>query len=260
MPKSVFRWAFCCALLAFPISVAAGCSGEGSGNDGAGGSGDVHPLAGTWEGHLLPVSRLFPAFGGLTVSIEASGEITEILVNGSVSTDLLGGEVDEGPDVYRMTWITDRLGPIASPFLPDVAQAHAAIAPTFGPVATIGALERDGSATTNFFESDIVGSWRGYGYAYDQDALDFVPFSPVTVEATSGTPIQFSMTMPSGTVTGALPNFANLLGFWGGTVTVSGDEAFAVMSPDKQFLAVELLPAGYSNLEDLTFFALNREP
>ncbi|MBT8452133.1 MAG: hypothetical protein KJO40_09230 [Deltaproteobacteria bacterium] len=208
---------------------------------------------------IIPL--LFPqGLGGLTLRIDGSGEITEILIDGSASTKLLGGQVDDGPDIYRMTWVTDSLGSIAFPFLTDVGQAHAAIALMFGPVATIGALERDGSPTTTFFESDVVGSWRGYGYAYDQDALDFAPFSPVTVEATSGTPIDFSVTMPSGTVTGVLPDFANLFAFWGGTAAVSGAEVFAIMSPDKQFVAVETLPVGYTNLEDLTFFAVNREP
>jgi hypothetical protein len=129
----------------------------------------------------------------------------------------------------------------------------------FGPVATIGAFERAGSQSTVFFESDVVGSWSGYGYAYEQPALDFVPFSPVTADATSGTPIAFSVTMPSGTVTGTLPDFGNLLAFWGGTA-VSGAAVWAVMSPDKQFVAVEVVPPNYENLEDLTVFALNRDP
>ena len=129
----------------------------------------------------------------------------------------------------------------------------------FGPVATIGAFERGGSDLTVFFESDVVGSWSGYGYAYEQPALDFVPFSPVTADATSGTPIAFSVTMPSGTVTGTLPDFGNLLAFWGGTA-VSGAAVWAVMSPDKQFVAVEVVPPNYENLEDLTVFALNRDP
>jgi hypothetical protein len=194
------------------------------------------------------------------MSIDGSGEITDILVNGSASTELLGGEVDDGPDIYRMTWVTDSLGPIAFPFLTDPGQAHAAIVLMFGPAAYIGSVERDGSSTTIFFESDVIGSWSGYGYAYDQDALDFVPFSPVTVEATSGTPIDFLVTILSGTITGVLPDFISLLALWGGTAAVSGARVVAVMSPDKQFIAVEAIPVGYTSLEDLTFFAVNREP
>lgn len=263
MAGLLVRWVCYCAVLAFPLAIAAGCGSEGSGGagtggaGGVGGSGGVHALAGTWEGHLFPAGRLG---GRLTLSIDGSGEITEVLIDGSTSTEILGGEVDDGPDLFTMTWVTDSLGPIAFPFLTDVGHAHAAIAPFFGPVALIGAVERDGSATTNFFESDVVGSWKGYGYAYDQDALDFAPFSPVTVEATSGTPIQFSVTMPSGTITGVLPNFANLFAYWGGTANISGTSVVAIMSPDKQFIAVEALPVGYDNLEDLTFFAVNREP
>jgi hypothetical protein len=257
------------AALLFAVMAAAACGSEtnGAGGTGAaggeggeggeGGGGGVHALAGTWEGHLFPAGR----FGGrITLSIDSSGEITEILSEGSASTSILGGEVDDGPDVYTMTWDIEALGPIAFPFLTDEGLAHAAMAPLVGTVALIGAVERDGSATTTFFESDVIGSWSGYGYAYDQDALDFAPFSPVTAEATSGTPIPFSVTMPSGTITGVLPNFANLFAFWGGTAAVSGASVVAIMSPDKQFIAVEAIPVTYDNLEDLTFFALNREP
>ena len=249
------------ALLTFPVLFAGGCSEsspEGTGGNGgvagAGGSGGGHPLEGTWEGHAI-LSRL----GALTLSIDRSGEITEILVAGSASTELTGGEVDDGPGIYTMTWFHDSLGPIAFPFLTDAEQLHAAIVPMFGPIASIGALERGGSQTTIFFESDVIGSWSGYGYAYDQDALDFVSFSPVTADASSGTPINFSATMPSGTITGVLPDFANLAASWVGTA-VNGATVVVVMSPDKQFVAVAVIPLTYSSLEDLTVFALNRDP
>lgn len=221
---------------------------------GGGSSGGDHPLRGTWEGHIT-------CFGPLpvTLSIDGSGELTKILVNGAPSTTILGGEVDDGPDIYTMTWIHETLGPIAFPFLTDAAQVHAAIVPMWGPVAYVGALEKDGDPTTVFFQSDVVDSWSGYGYAYSQTALDFMPFSPVTVDASSGTPIAFTVTMPVGVITGTLPDFANLMAFWGGTAAVTGADVWAVMSPDKQFVAVEAVPVGYSNLEDLTFFALSRD-
>lgn len=261
MGYSAIRLACFCAVFAFPIGFAAGCSGdaEGSGGSGGiagtGGAGGAHALAGTWEGHLFPVSR----GGNLTLSIDGSGEITEILLNGSAFPEVVGGEVDDGPEIYTMTWVTE-IGPIAFPFLPDAEQVHAAIVPFIGTVALIGALERDGSPSTTFFESDVIGAWAGYGHAYDQAALDFVPFSPVDVDATAGPPTDFTVTMPSGTITGVLPDFNNFLAAWGGTAAVSGAQVIAVMSPDKQFVAVEVIPVGFSSLEDLTFFALNRKP
>jgi hypothetical protein len=128
-----------------------------------------------------------------------------------------------------------------------------------GPKAFIGALEKNGSSTTIFYESDVVDSWSGYGYGYSQDALDFMPFSPVTVSATSGTSIAFTVTMPGGAMPGELTSFANLMAFWGGT-SITGASAWVVMTPDKQFVAVESVPLVYSSIEDVTFFALNRDP
>lgn len=246
MRESVIRGAFVCAVLAVPLGSVVACSDDTGG--------PPHALEGTWEGHLFP-------YGGVTIQIDRNGDITEIAFafDAVRAPDFTDGMVDDGPDTYTMTWNNEQLGPIAFPFLPDQEKAHAAMALLFGPVATIGAFERSGSDSTVFFESDVVGSWSGYGYAYEQSALDFVPFSPVTADATSGTPIAFSVTMPSGTITGTLPDFGNLLAFWGGTA-VSGAAVWAVMSPDKQFVAVEVVPPNYENLEDLTVFALNRDP
>jgi len=246
MCTSVVRRTCSYAMLALALSVGLACGSDDSESSG-------HALEGTWEGHLFPR-------GTLTLDIDGSGEITEILLNGAPMSGIQGGSVDDGPTTYTMTWIDDALGPLAFPFLTDEEESHGAIALLFGPVAFVGAVERDGSRSTVFFESDIVGSWTGFGYAYEQSALDFQPFSPVTAEATAGTPIAFSVTMRSGTLTGIFPDFANLFAFWGGTAGVSGAEVFVVMSPDKQFVAVEVVPPGYQNLEDLTFFALNRDP
>jgi hypothetical protein len=235
-----------CALVTVPLGSVVACSDDSEGMP--------HALEGTWEGHLFP-------YGGLTIQIDRNGDITEIAfaIDAVRVPDFTDGMVDDGPDTYTMTWNHAQLGPIAFPFLTDQGNAHAAMALLLGPLATIGAFERAGSQSTVFFESDVVGSWTGYGYAYEQSALDFVPFSPVTADVTSGTPIGFTVTMPSGTVTGTLPNFGNLLAFWGGTA-VTGADVWGVMSPDKQFVAVEVAPSNYENLEDLTIFALNRDP
>jgi hypothetical protein len=215
---------------------------------------EAHPLQGAWEGHAI-LSRL----GVLSLRVDDSGAITELLVGGTASTELTGEEIRGGPGIYTMSWIHETLGVIPVPFLADAQEKHAAIVPMFGPIASVGALERDGSDSTIFFESDIIGSWSGYGYAYDQDALGFAPFSPVTAEAVAGTPVSFSVTMPNGTITGVFPDFANATASWGGTA-VNGAVVVAVMSPDKQFVAVVAFPPGYSSLEDLSMFALNREP
>lgn len=228
-----------------------GSAGEG-GSGGMGGVGGQHPLEGTWEGHLIP-------FGRMTIEIDDSGEIADIAIPIATRLNVVGGQVEGGPEVFTMTWNTEAGEALAFPFLTDRDQHHAAMLLLYGPIGLAGALERDGSATTNFFESDVVGSWTGYGYAYDQDALDFAQFLPVTVAVNEGTPIGFSVAMPSGTITGSLPDFANLLAFWSGTAA-GGARVWLTMSPDKQFLAVQAIPIGYDNLQDLTFFALNRQP
>lgn len=233
------------ALLMLPIFLCGACSDSTS---------EAHPLEGAWEGHAI-LSRLGP----LSVRIDDSGAITELLVGGSASTRLTGGEVQGGPGIYTMSWIHETLGVIAVPFLADAEEEHAAVVPMFGPIASVGALERDGSETAIFFESDIIGSWSGYGYAYDQDALGFAPFSPVMAEAVAGTPVSFSVATPNGTITGVFPDFVDVTASWGGTA-VNGAVVVAVMSPDKQFVAVVAFPPGYSGLEDLSMFALNRDP
>lgn len=227
-----------------------GSAGEG-GSGGMGGVGGQHPLEGTWEGHLIP-------FGRMTIVIDESGEIANIDIPMAAGINVVDGHVEGGPEVFTMTWITGGGENLAFPFLTDRDQHHAAMLLLVGPLGFAGALERDGSASTNFFESDVVGSWTGYGYAYDHDALDFVQFLPVTVAINEGSPIGFSVAMPSGTITGSLSDFANLYAFWSGTA-VGAVRVWVTMSPDKQFLAVQAIPAGYDNLQDFTFFALNRQ-
>lgn len=254
------RWFCLCVAVTLPLAPVIACGNDGgntggsAGEGGSGGMGGVvgqHPLEGSWEGHLIP-------FGPMTIVIDGSGEIADITIPMVARLNVVGGHVEGGPEVFTMTWNLESGAPIAFPFLTDSDQRHAAMLLLYGPVGLAGALERDGSPITNFFESDVVGSWTGYGYAYEQDALDFVQFLPVTVAVNAGMPIGFSVAMPSGTITGSLPDFTNFFAFWSGTAA-SGATVWLTMSPDKQFIAVQAIPDGYTNLEDFTFFALNRQ-
>lgn len=255
------RWICLCFAVTLPLASVMACGNDGGqtggsagegGSAGTGGVGGQHPLEGSWEGHLIP-------FGPMTIVIDGSGEITDLVVPLAARLDIVEGQVEGGPEVFTMTWITDSGLPLGFPFLTDSDQRHAAMLLLFGDIVLTGALERDGSATTTFFEPDVIGSWTGYGYAYDQDALDFVQFRPVTAALNAGTPIGFSVTIPSGTVIGSLSDFVGFYALWAGE-TASGANLWVSMSPDKQFMAVQAWPAAYTSLEDFTFLALNRRP
>jgi len=250
-----------CVAAALLLPWAAACSSDGGGNGGAageggsggiGGAGGQHPLEGSWEGHLIP-------YGPMTIVIDGSGEVTDIDVPLAAGINIAEGQVEGGPEVFTMTWILDSGLPLGFPFLTDSEQRHAAMLLLFEGIVFTGALELDGSTTTTFFEPDVVGSWTGYGYAYDQDALDFEQFRPVTAAINAGTPIGFSVAIPSGTVTGSLSDFIGVYALWSGE-TASGANLWVSMSPDKQFMAVQAWPAAYTSLEDFTFLALNRRP
>lgn len=259
---STNRWICLYVAVALPLGLVTACGSDGSnaggaagdgGSGGTGGSGGQHPLEGSWEGHLVP-------YGPMTIVIDGSGEIDDIVVPLAAGINIVGGQVEGGPEVFTMTWSTSSGLQLGFPFLTDSDQSHAAMLLIVESLGVLtGALERDGSATTTFFEPDVVGSWSGYGYAYDQDALDFVQFRPVTAAINAGTPIGFSVAIPSGTVTGSLSDFIGGYALWQGE-TASGATLWVSMSPDKQFIAVQAWPPGYTGLEDFTFLALNRRP
>lgn len=247
--------------MALSLASVIGCGSDGSnpggaagdgGSGGTGGSGGQHPLEGSWEGHLVP-------FGPMTIVIDGSGEITDVVVPLAARLDIAEGQVEGGPEVFTMTWILDSGLPLGFPFLTDPDQRHAAMLLLYEGLVLTGALERDGSTTTTFFEPDVIGSWTGYGHAYDQDALDFVQFRPVTAAINASTPIGFSVALPSGTVTGSLSDFLSVYAVWQGE-TASGANLWVSMSPDKQFIAVQAWPGAYLSLEDFTFLALSRRP
>ena len=254
-------WFCFCVAMALPLASVVACdndagnvggsAGEG-GSAGTGGVGGQHALEGSWEGHLVP-------FGPMTIVIDGSGEITDVDIPLAARLDIVEGQVEGGPEVFTMTWVLDSGLPLGFPFLTDSDQRHAAMLLLYEGIVFTGALELDGSDTTTFLEPDVVGSWTGYGYAYDQDALDFVQFRPVTAALNAGTPIGFSVALPSGTVTGSLSDFVSFYALWAGE-TASGANLWVSMSPDKQFIAVQAWPAAYTSLEDFVFLALNRRP
>jgi len=218
-----------------------------------GGSGSDHSLEGTWAGYLY-------IGGDLEFTIDGSGEITELLLNGSPSTTFLEGYVDDNPEIYTMTWDMVPSGPISFPFLTDSGQEHGGILliyPGDG-FALVGALEKGGATAATFYPSDILGTWSGYGYAYSHAVLDFAPFSPVVVEAVSEDPLDsFTVSLPAGTLTGTIDHAGGP--FYLGSADQTGADVWMVMSPDKQFVAVEAIPPDNDSIEDVTFFVLNRE-
>lgn len=219
---------------------------------GGGGSGADHSLEGEWAGYMFEYGEL-----GLNMTIDGSGNITEL--TGDDVPPFLEGNVDDNPPIYSMTWDLDPSGTLAFSFLTDSGQEHGALVYLGpAPVNLIGTLEKGGTTATNFFPNDILGTWSGYGYAYSQSALDFAPFSPVSVEAVDGDPSDiFTVSLPGGaTITGEIGHLA--YAFYQGTA-VTGADMWIIMSPDKQFVTVEVIPSDYSgDVQDLVFFALRR--
>lgn len=55
---------------------------------------EAYPLEGAWEGHAI-----LSVLGPLSLRIDATGAVTELLVAGNASTVLTGGDVEGGPGI-----------------------------------------------------------------------------------------------------------------------------------------------------------------
>ena len=127
-------------------------------------------------------------------------------------------------------------------------------------VLMFGVLEKGAVSRPNFYQSDILGDWSGYGYAYSPLDLDFAPFSPVTARATDGTPDDvLEVTMPGRSFQGVIDGSAAPLGVWSGDIPSSSARFAAAMTSDKQFVSVLAIPGTATSVEDLSYFALNRD-
>ncbi len=240
----------CCAALAICLllGLATGCGGGSSGGTLSG-----HPLAGTWTGRALGT------LGLMELVVDEEGTITQILENGSPSTTWLGGDIDDGPELFQCAMTHNTLGTITAPWLPDEAREHGALVITLGGhVAMLLALERNAGNVPTYFNDDIVGSWAGRGMAYEPALLDFGAFGPVTAVCTDGNPDNlFFVSFSGNDFAGPFDTFA--FGQWSGTANITGATVLAVMTPDKQFVTVQARPAGAPALEDLGFFGLRRQ-
>ena len=94
----------------------------------------------------------------LSIIIDESGTVTDILAGGSRSPDLLGGQADDGPDVFVLTMTHGTLGPTPMHSLVDADRGHAAAAMSLGGLSFLGAFQRDATPIPTFFEDDILRS------------------------------------------------------------------------------------------------------
>ena len=235
------------------LAVALVNCGGGSGGDPGGTT--PHPLDGTWRGTLS---------AGVQISfrIDAAGTVSDFQSGGGGGGALLGGTASAGPDVYVLTLQNTTGDLVDCPFLVDPAGRHGTfvllgVAPTF--ISLFAAMERGATNAPTYFAPDIWGSWTGFGYAYDQPSLDFVPISPATATAADGTPDDlFTVGLPGSIFDGAFDGGVLSLGIWGGTVNISLAEVIVIMSFDKSYVAVMSRPATVTGTEDYSFFALNR--
>jgi len=225
------------------MSIAVGCGDDHTG--GAGG-GDLAALEGVWFG--------FGPFGGnVSLIIDDSGNLTGSL-NGGVPTGLTGSFRQLDDEIFSFV-------PAAGPesfFLTDETFEHG----LFTAGIALMAVQKNPSVEPEAFAiNDVVGSWSGYGYAFNDVVGAYEKVAPVQAVAFLLVPSPtrtFEVTLPEGaTIDGTINTFDAETGIWGAD-TSTGGLAMMGMTVDKEFVAVWAGSPPTSASQELTFFVLNK--
>ncbi|MDH5633443.1 MAG: hypothetical protein OEZ10_10680 [Gammaproteobacteria bacterium] len=222
------------------------CPDSSSDSDG----GTPHTLAGSWGGTIKD-STAAPL--PLQITIDNSGKITNITVDGAnTGLSSIASVTAEGNNIYGFELNDGTIGG----FIVDSSGQHAGFLDdgfTFG-VVQKGA---PGPAGGGYVNTDIIGSWSGYGVTIDS------AFNITNVFNSTGTVasnFSFSGNGLNGTFTGNFASFYSTNGVYLGTwsdTSGSGDlQAF--LSADKTFAATWACDWTYGFPDGCSFSAWNR--
>jgi hypothetical protein len=251
--KSIRIIVVACALLLF------GCGGGGGGGGGgAAGPTPATNLAGTWAGtNEDPVNVM----STLSVTIDATGKITQVTLGGVVQAGLTGnifnaGAATGGGSLYSFTLSDGTKGG----FFADASVTHVAF---LLDDTSVGVLQKGAGALPVFAGADIASAtWSGYNIDLDANLNITQTFTSSINIANDATRTFTGTATVGGAFTGSLPVVATATGRWTGTFTqgaVVNGTVHAFLSTDKTFAAAWSCPPGIANfVSDCGFSAWHK--
>lgn len=227
------------------VGVGCGTQGESPGASGAGGS-DLTPLEGVWFG-------LATLAGNVSLIVEDLENVDEVLIAG-VPTGTMGTFAKLEDEIFELVPAVGT----RSLLLTDGTFDHG----FFLLDNLVSAVEKDPPLRSPAFsENDVVGSWSGYGYAYNGATGQYEKDSPVEALVSLTFPSStrtFEVTLSGGaTIEGTIVNFEEDWGFWVGA-TNTGVDVVIAMSVDKEFVGVLTENPSAPDSQRFMYFALNK--
>jgi len=214
-------------------------------------------FTGTWAGHYDTMAS--------DSSLEAYVSGTDIAVLSASSYLALTGTISPMyGNLYRTTFYTDGYVVDNGGFLADNAGNHAGFLMSNG---DFGVLEKGGSTTATWSQSDSEGAWSGFSVSLDASGENITNYSTatITIDASGN----FTATGPNGDFIGHLaiydPSAGTYTGTWdlpnasGGPmgnlkVWISADKTFAA-----SYACVGVLnPSAYA-LDSCTYYAWSKQ-
>lgn len=213
--------------LILTIMMLSACGGGGDDGDDNGNSGNTEStLKGTWYGVLEDWDN----WNTLTVTFNASGDITQILIDGNDQGITATTYLEQG-NIYGMEFSDGGFGG----FIVNNAKTHAAF---LTEEDDFGIVQKGASSLPTFNTGDARGSWTGHGVTIDAN-YDLVDVFTSTANVDNSDTISGSDSLGS-SFGGAIENFSPSYGiYWGDYI--ESDTAYGVfeifLSADKQFAA-----------------------
>lgn len=201
-------------------------SGTHTGGD-AGGGVSLADLAGTWYGVLEDPSGVLHT---ISVTLDGSGNLTQHVVDGS-STGLTSTITKESDQIFSFL---DSDGTEGGFFVDGGAKHAGFVDEDF----YFGVLEKGASSLPTYANTDIIGSWSGYGIALDS-YFDIV--ETWTSSGTVANDFSFSGSdSDGGTFSGSFSTYFSSYGAYYGDFSNSEGASGSMrvfLSPDKSFVA-----------------------
>lgn len=210
-------------LLSYFIS-ACGGGGHKTGDPGVGGL-SVASLQGSWYGTMKDDSGYLHTF---QISVDGSGNVTSMVIDGDVTGDT-AVITKVSAKVFGMT-ISD--GTDAG-FIVDAGGTHAGfVDDTF----FFGVLQKNATSLPFFPDTDVIGTWSGYGVTLDSNFELDQEFSS---SATVASNFDFSGSDLTGLFTGSITGWHDNYGVYLGDFTNTNGSGNVVvfLSADKTFAA-----------------------
>ncbi len=204
-------------------------------------------LAGTWSGTLEDLSEVMHE---LSVTVDGSGNITQILVDGT-DGGTTGTITKVGANVFGVAFSDASEGG----FIADASGTHAGIVDDS---FNFGVLQKGAGTLPAYVAADIAGTWSGYGVMLDANfdvTQTFASSATIANDATR----TFTGNDIGGAFSGSFPSDPPILGRWQGTFIQGSTPGVvsAFLSVDKMFAATWACD-GINFPADCSFSAWNR--